>query len=64
VLQLLRCFLEVELRLLQLADVSGGDIIATHLYRSANFGVEIDYLRLKPFLVFSEKFFGGHDLCN
>src|SRR5215217_2926601 len=32
VLQLLRRFLQIELCLLQLTDVSGGDIVATHLH--------------------------------
>src|SRR6185437_5566225 len=62
VLQLLGRFLQIELRLLQLTDVSGRDVVAPHLHRSAYFGVEIDYLRLEPLFVFGEKFLSGHDL--
>jgi hypothetical protein len=62
VLQLLRSLLQIHLRLLQLTDVSGGNVVATHLYRRANLRIEINYLRFQPLFVFGQQLFGGHHL--
>ena len=62
--QLLPGFQQVHLRLLQLTNVGGSDVIAIHLDRRPNFGVEIDYLCLQSLLVLGQKFFRGHHLSN
>ena len=61
-LQLLRGFLQIDLRLLQLADVGGGDIVAAHLHRGADFRIEIDNLSFQPLFVLGQQLFSGHHL--
>ena len=61
-LELLTGFKQIELCLLQLADVGGGNIVTTHLYGGLNLRVQIDHLGFQALLIFRQQLFRGHHL--
>src|SRR5258706_986248 len=61
-LKLVTGFLQINLRLRELANIRRGNIITAHLYRGLDFRVQINHLRFEPFFVFSQQLFSGHDL--
>ena len=61
-LQLVTGLLQIDLGLLELADVGGGDIVAVHLDRRFDLRIKIDDLHFEPIFAFSQKFFGSHHL--
>src|SRR5207237_6115224 len=62
VLQLVTGLLQIDLGLLELADVGGGDIVAVHLDRRFDLRIKIDDLDFEPIFTLSQKFFGSHHL--